>query len=405
MGILACDHKRENIETICKKLEINYQSLHHFISDSPWDHRKIFERVATLTNELYKKVDEPIVLAIDETSFHKKGKSSAGVARQYLGCRQNEANGQVIVCSTLVQGTNTNMIDAELYVPEEFMADSRRMKKAGIDPDTYIFQNKLELAQTQIDNTLKLGIKPDMVVADAFYGSDSKFRQHCRTSGVNYLLSIKSNITVWFSEPKDSKVKREKISNYKKHINSDTILKKVPFVSNKHDNGKGKRKDIEVIAMPIWTTDKTENEITQEYVIVSLETGEEQFIIGNTPVSMENINSLVYLYKRRYFVERAFQNGKQMFGMDGNQTRKYRAFMHHLAAVSVLGLHFLEELYARITEAPKMTYQALYQIYKNFLNFLGYLTGTHEREIEKCQNRWDYGEKSAPEPPEGELTK
>lgn len=402
LGLLASEHKKENIEVICKKLDINYQSLHHFISDSPWDHRKFFERSATLTNEIYKKVDEPIVLAIDETSFLKKGKHSAGVGRQYLGCRQGESNGQVIVCSSLVQGTNTNLIDAELYVPKDFKNDHARMKGVGMDPETFVFKTKQELAQEQISNVLKLGIVPEVVVADALYGGDSKFRKFCRGVHINYLMPIKSNTKLWFSEPENSMSERAKITDYKLNINKDTVLDKVRFISNKVDPKKvKKRTDSEVISMPVWTYNQKDKEITKEYLIVILDKDKKQYVLSNIEVTKDNIKHLVFLYRRRYFIERAFQNGKQLFGMEGFQVRKYRALMHHLAAVSVLGLHFLEELYTKITEVPKISYQALHKVYTDFINQLIGLGGSLKRQIDDLVDLLANLEKKPTEPVKG----
>jgi SRSO17 transposase len=62
----------------------NYHQMQHFISDSPWDHRKLIDQVALDVSCCLPK-RKMTGLLIDESGWEKKGNKSVGVARQYCG--------------------------------------------------------------------------------------------------------------------------------------------------------------------------------------------------------------------------------------------------------------------------------------------------------------------------------
>ncbi len=72
------------------------------------------------------------ILVMDETGFLKKGKKSAGVARQYSGTAGRRENSQVGVFLLYASTKGYAFIDRALYLPEEWMADRVRCREAGI---------------------------------------------------------------------------------------------------------------------------------------------------------------------------------------------------------------------------------------------------------------------------------
>ena len=72
------------------------------------------------------------VLIFDESGFAKKGEASAGVARQWNGRLGKVDNCQVGVFATLCRGDMATLIDARLYLPEDWCNDDERCKKAAI---------------------------------------------------------------------------------------------------------------------------------------------------------------------------------------------------------------------------------------------------------------------------------
>jgi SRSO17 transposase len=75
------------------------------------------------------------IVAIDETSFPKRGDKSAGVARQYCGSTKRVENCQVGVFLSYISPLGHTLIDRELYLPRHWVEDRPRCEEAGI-PET-----------------------------------------------------------------------------------------------------------------------------------------------------------------------------------------------------------------------------------------------------------------------------
>lgn len=76
--------------------------------------------------------DPDAVLVIDETGFLKKGRKSVGVARQYSGTAGRIENSQVGVFLCYGSDKGTALVDRELYIPQEWIADRERRSEAGV---------------------------------------------------------------------------------------------------------------------------------------------------------------------------------------------------------------------------------------------------------------------------------
>ena len=99
--------RRRNIERIRDVVPgSDEQALQHFISNSPWDHRAVLDRVARDADALLGGTDDSFLL-IDETGFPKKGRDSVGVARQWCGRLGKVDNCQTAVCASLGKGTKS----------------------------------------------------------------------------------------------------------------------------------------------------------------------------------------------------------------------------------------------------------------------------------------------------------
>ena len=95
---------RKNVERMIEVVpDTEYQSLQHFTSHSPWDHRPVMDQVAGDGDHLLGGSPDT-GLIIDETSVPKKGKMSVGAARQWSGRLGKVDNCQVGVFASLVRG-------------------------------------------------------------------------------------------------------------------------------------------------------------------------------------------------------------------------------------------------------------------------------------------------------------
>lgn len=136
--------------------------------------------------------DPEAVLVVDETGFVKKGRHSAGVARQYSGTAGKVENSQVGVFLAYGSRKGQALIDRRLYLPESWAADTDRRRAAKI-PDDVSFQTKPAMAREMLARALNVGVPCAWVLGDAVYGADRKLRAMLEERGKPYLLGIRSN--------------------------------------------------------------------------------------------------------------------------------------------------------------------------------------------------------------------
>jgi DDE superfamily endonuclease len=86
------------------------------------------------------------VLGLDETGFRKKGRPSAGVARQYRGTAGQVDHCQIGVCLGYASLLGQALLDRELYRHKAWTNDRDRCRRAGIPADKD-FATKPQLAQ------------------------------------------------------------------------------------------------------------------------------------------------------------------------------------------------------------------------------------------------------------------
>jgi SRSO17 transposase len=135
---------------------------------------------------------EDAVLVVDETGFLKKGRHSAGVARQYSGTAGKVENSQVGVFLAYGSRKGHALIDRRLYLPEAWAGDAERRRAAKI-PDDVPFRTKPEMAREMIARALDAGVPCGWVLGDEVYGADGRLRAMLEQRGKPYLLAIRSN--------------------------------------------------------------------------------------------------------------------------------------------------------------------------------------------------------------------
>lgn len=135
------------------------------------------------------------VLIVDETGFIKKGRRSAGVARQYTGTTGRIDNCQIGVFLAYATPAGRALIDRELYRPRAWTDDRERARAAGID-DSVGFATKPELARRMLTRVLDAGVPAGWLCADEIYGQDKRLRVWCEQHGRPYVLATRSNDAV-----------------------------------------------------------------------------------------------------------------------------------------------------------------------------------------------------------------
>ena len=111
---------------------------------------------------------------IDETSALKSGDRTPGVQRQYLGCVGKIDNGIVTVHLGVCKGRYKTLIDAELFLSEDWANDRDRCQVAGI-PDDMEYRPKWQIALEEVDRAQANQVPLDWLTFDEGYGMAPEF--------------------------------------------------------------------------------------------------------------------------------------------------------------------------------------------------------------------------------------
>jgi len=171
--------------------------IQSLLGRSFWSADTLCERVRSYTIEALGDPDG--VLVVDETGFQKKGSHSVGVARQYSGTAGRIENCQIGVFASYASRWGHTLIDRRLYLPKSWAHDPDRRAKAHV-PEDVAFATKPAMASEMIANLLDEGTPCAFVLADAVYGSDSRFRRMLETREQPYVLAVRSTHSLRFLE-------------------------------------------------------------------------------------------------------------------------------------------------------------------------------------------------------------
>jgi len=90
-------------------------------------------------------------LSVDESDFVKKGKDSAGVARQYCGRVGKNENCQAGVFLSYATEKGIGLVDSSLYLPEKWFDDEHKEKRESCQIGSDMsFKTKNEIAKEMI---------------------------------------------------------------------------------------------------------------------------------------------------------------------------------------------------------------------------------------------------------------
>ena len=192
-GLLASVERKNSWQMAEELGDSNAHGVQRLLAEADWDEEAVRDDLRAYVIEQLGEAGG--ILAVDETGFLKKGKKSAGVARQYSGTAGRRENSQIGVFLLYASSKGAAFIDRALYLPEEWMVDRVRCREAGI-PDEVEFATKGELAQQMLARAFAAGVPADWVVGDTVYGYD-ELRLWLDEQQQNYVLAVPETHMVW----------------------------------------------------------------------------------------------------------------------------------------------------------------------------------------------------------------
>ena len=331
-GLLS-DLKRKSAEPMALAAGCAVRTLQEFLRDHQWQHTQVRDFLQRgVEAELAGLPDDGLgnVGLIDETSALKSGTKSPGVQRQYLGCVGKIDNGIVTVHLGVCKGRYKTLLDAELFLPQEWANDRERCRAAGI-PEDMDYRPKTQIALEEIDRARANGVLLDWLTFDEGYGKAPEFlcgldERHLRFVG-EVPKSLSCLAVNGSGQRPDTTVKGQRAADV---VRQGTAFLKQPWVKVKLARQTLGTQTWEVKAAQVChMQDKQWS--TRTYWLIwarNVATGEEKYFLSNASADAK-LQTLVRVAFRRWNVEHSFRVGKSELGFTHYEGRNYTGLMRH----------------------------------------------------------------------------
>src|SRR3989454_1941924 len=186
-GLLSSSERKNGWHLAEQAREARPYGMQRLLSQAVWEADLVRDDLREYVLEQLGQ--ESAILVIDESSFPKRGKKSAGVKVQYCGTTGQVENCQVGVFVAYVTAKGHTLIDRELYLPLDWIEDRERCQAASV-PETVRFQTKPELAVQMMERIFQAAVPIAWVVADTVYGGSLDLRTWCEQHAYAYVLAV-----------------------------------------------------------------------------------------------------------------------------------------------------------------------------------------------------------------------
>jgi len=372
--------RKKNMERMAEVVPgSNDQALQHFLSNSNWSARSVLNQVAMTADALLGGSKDSALL-IDESCFAKKGEKSVGVNRQWNGNRGKTDNCQVAVFGALSQGASATLIDTRLYLPKKWIKDKPRCKDAGVPRKNQVMKSKSDLALEIVRDNRKLGVRFNWVGMDGGYGKDPALLRALEDDGEIFVADVHKDQLIYLEDPRPA-IPQETTGRGRKRtrlIAQSEPIRVDQWVMEQPDSAwirvilrestKGKLY-VETLHRRVWLWDRKEEKPRHWHLIVRREVkarNEIKYSLSNA-ASDTPMQQLAEMQGQRFWIERAFENGKEPAGLSHYQARGWKAWHHHMALVMMAMLFMLRERIEHRVSYPLLSCADIETLLAHFL--------------------------------------
>jgi SRSO17 transposase len=342
-GILSSIERKNSWHLAEHAREATPYGMQRLLSSAVWDADLVRD---DLREYVLEQLGDPqAILAIDETSFPKRGSKSAGVQVQYCGSTGQVENCQVGVFLAYVSQKGHTLIDRELYLPSQWIEDQQRCREAGI-AETVGFQTKCELAQRMLERVWKAAIPICWVVADTVYGGNLDLRNWLEAHEYPYVLAVACNEPVGILTP-DGRRRQVEVREVAALLLGEEDWQRLSM----SEGTKGPRLfDWACVSiLHHWEEDG------RHWLLLRRSLSDPQemsyyFVFGPPGTTL---SEMVKAIGARWHIEEDFETGKDM-GLDQYQVRRWTGWYRHITLV-MLAHAFLTAICAqdRVSASPE----------------------------------------------------
>ena len=357
---LLLDGERKSVEPLSRRVTLPAdlpskdpeQALQQFVSQSPWDEQQVLRRYRARLAQTFASPRG--IFLFDDVSFPKQGEHSVGVQRQYCGALGKKANCQVAVSAHYVSPEGHYPLGARLYLPESWLADAKRLNRAGVPPAERRALTKPQIALELLDRVRAEGLPGWAVVADAGYGVSGDFRDGLAARELTYIVGVTEDFVVFpepptWAPPRPGTGGRPQSNRQLAEGSPPPValrvlarrvrLRRVTWREGTKGKlsarfawlrvwpGQGWRRGECAGAEPVWL------------LIEEQADGKLKYAFSNLPARTSCVRA-VRLWKSRWPVEQGYQQLKEELGLDHFEGRSWRGFHHHVC-LTLLAYGFL----------------------------------------------------------------
>jgi len=336
-GLLATVPRKNGWQMAEELGEAGPRGVQRLLAETDWDEEAVRDDLRAYVIEHLGEADG--ILVMDETGFLKKGKKSAGVARQYSGTAGRRENSQIGVFLLYASRSGYAFIDRALYLPEEWVSDRVRCREAGI-PDEVGFATKGELAQQMLLRAFEAGVPVKWVVGDTVYGYD-ELRMVLEEQQKSYVLAVPETHLVWVQGEAQSV-----------GVLAALLPESAWTVLSAGEGSKGER-------LYEWAWLRLAGEVNKNaqwrrWLLIrrSLSDRSERAYYRAYGPSQTQLPELVHVAGSRWRIEEGYEQAKGEVGLDQYEVRGFRAW-YRFVTLSLLAHAVLVVLRARVNTQEK----------------------------------------------------
>jgi SRSO17 transposase len=340
--------------------DVDQQDLQYLVSQATWDHQAVQDQL-THDADLLLGGHEDSMLLLDESGFGKKGKMSAGVARQWNGRLGKVDNCQVGVFGALCRGTASTLIQGRLYLPESWTDDPKRCAKAHIPVEHQSFISKSSMALEIVKRTRECGARFAWVGADAGYGKEPKFLRSLADAGERFMVNVHRNQRFYAQDPQPSVPEAAstrgrtptRLTTAMEPLTAETWAKAQS--EDAWDSIDVRHSTAGVITVralrrTAWMWNSDEQMAREWTLLVIHESGPDgkiSYALTNAAKDLP-LRQLVQADRQRFWVEQAFGDTKSELGLAEYEARGWLSWHRHMTLCMMAQLFMVE---TRIQEA------------------------------------------------------
>ena len=369
------------------------QNLHHMLTGSPWEYSQLFKVILARSIKLLRSQKQRIYILIDEVGYRKKGKHSACVGQQYIGSIGKNDNGQVAVTAALSSQDFYCPVQMELFMPKDWETDFERRSKAGV-PHNKTSESKTIIALRMIKHLFRpLSKDIECVVFDALYGYKLDFLWQLVSRKIPFVGDVRGKLAIYTCKPAMRIPVQGKGPKFtKKRPTKPSVLikdyvdglSKSEFQLLTVRNGTKGVIQSQYHMRRVWILHEPSNSFMSLYLLVRKDAdGKIKYSLCFFNDQKVTISRLAKAQAQRAFVERVFEEGKNIVGMGDYQTRSWQGFHRHAALVSLSLLFLMEQKMKLRATIGKITAYHIQELVNATINTLCSLDQVIDRLVQQ----------------------